>query len=69
LASFYQDDIVEEDDIRAWHKLPTSRMSGTSALAENMNRTWSVGSRMLQQFDEQEDEDSEESEEEDSDTE
>ena len=60
---------MEEDDIRAWHKLPTSRMSGGSSLAENMNRTWSVGSRMIQQFDEQEDESEEESEEDDSDTE
>ena len=36
-AALYQDVIVEEDDIRAWHTLPDVQpMEGTDALAENM---------------------------------
>ncbi|KAF8894552.1 nucleotide-diphospho-sugar transferase [Infundibulicybe gibba] len=67
LAALYQDDIVEEDHIRAWHALPASRgqdKSGTEA--ENAKKCWMVGAHMIQQFDEQEsdeDESEEESEE------
>lgn len=56
LAALYQNDIVEEDDIRAWHALPSSKGTGTGAAAENMHRCWMVGTRMLEQFDEQDDE-------------
>jgi translation initiation factor eIF-2B subunit epsilon len=48
LAALYQDDIVEEDDIRAWHARPSSRGE-----AENMKKCWAVGTRMIEQFDEQ----------------
>jgi len=60
LASFYQEDVVEEDDIRAWHKIPASKGSNASGeVAERMKRCWTIGSRMIEQFDEQEDSDSE----------
>ncbi|TFK54991.1 nucleotide-diphospho-sugar transferase [Heliocybe sulcata] len=64
LAAMYQNDIVEEDDIREWHKLPASKGEGlkSGTLQENMQKCWTIGSRMIQQFDEQEE--SEESEEE-----
>lgn len=55
LAALYQDDIVEEDDIRAWHALPASKGVGLSdgELSENIKRCWVVGAKMIQQFDEQ----------------
>ncbi|KAL0569888.1 translation initiation factor eIF-2B epsilon subunit, GEF [Marasmius crinis-equi] len=57
LAALYQDDIVEEDDIRAWHQLPSSQGDGN----EQMKKCWLIGGHMVQQFDEQEsDEDDDE---------
>lgn len=55
LAALYQGDIVDEDDIRAWHALPESKGHD----ADNLRRCWTVGSRMIEQFDEQDDESSE----------
>lgn len=46
---------MDEDDIRGWHELPVSQ--GVGALlseAEELKRCWTVGSRMIEQFDEQE---------------
>ncbi|TFY70380.1 hypothetical protein EVG20_g2649 [Dentipellis fragilis] len=69
LAALYQNDIVEEDDIRGWHKLPESKGEGLKPgpVLENMQKSWIVGARMIHQFDEQEstdeDEDGEDSEE------
>jgi translation initiation factor eIF-2B subunit epsilon len=63
LAALYQDDIVEEDDIRKWHTLPKSKgidlKPGTTT--ENIKKCWLVGTRMIEQFDEQ-DSDEEDSE-------
>ena len=58
LAALYQTDVVEEDDIRAWHKLKTSQGGDIedAAVVENMNKCWMIGSKMIEQFDEQEDE-------------
>ncbi|KAF9264793.1 nucleotide-diphospho-sugar transferase [Marasmius fiardii PR-910] len=55
LAALYQDDIVEEEDIRAWHRLPGSQGRGN----EQMKRCWLIGGRMIEQFDEQESDDGE----------
>ncbi|KAH8117331.1 nucleotide-diphospho-sugar transferase [Phellopilus nigrolimitatus] len=68
LAALYQDDVVDEDDIRAWHGRATSKGGDADgeALAENMHKCWAVGTRMIEQFDEQDDEsDSEDSSESD----
>jgi translation initiation factor eIF-2B subunit epsilon len=62
LAALYQDDIVEEDDIRAWYAQPLSRGEGMKPgpQLDNMKKCWAVGKRMIEQFDEQEsDEESE----------
>ncbi|KAI0256752.1 nucleotide-diphospho-sugar transferase [Lactifluus subvellereus] len=65
LAALYQNDIVEEEDIRHWHAQPEAKGEGikNSALLENVQKTWIVGARMIHQLSEQdsEDEDSEES--------
>ncbi|THG95257.1 hypothetical protein EW145_g7991 [Phellinidium pouzarii] len=67
LAALYQHDVVEEDDIRAWHALTASRGSSEVATAENMRKCWVVGARMIKQFEEQDDdsEDEEDKDEED----
>ncbi|KAJ4488105.1 nucleotide-diphospho-sugar transferase, partial [Lentinula aciculospora] len=75
LAALYQDDIVEENDIREWHQSPTSQGLGLSpsVRTDNMKKCWEIGSRMIQQFDEHdedsesESEDTEESHEDDND--
>ncbi|GLB35041.1 putative nucleotidyl transferase [Lyophyllum shimeji] len=58
LAALYQDDIVEEDDIREWHKLPASRGEGLDKEneVENLKKCWSIGAHMIKQFDEQDSE-------------
>lgn len=70
LAALYQNDLVEEDDIREWHKQPASKGEGLKPgnFAENVHKCWAVGARMIQQFDEQEEseEESEEGSEEES---
>ncbi|KAH7877550.1 nucleotide-diphospho-sugar transferase [Lentinula edodes] len=65
LAALYQDDIIEEDDIREWHQAATSQGLGLSpsVRTDNIKRCWEIGSHMIQQFNEQAD-DSDESEEE-----
>ncbi|KII88609.1 hypothetical protein PLICRDRAFT_689604 [Plicaturopsis crispa FD-325 SS-3] len=66
LAALYQDDIIEEDDIRAWHDRPESKGEGLKPgdLTDNIKKCWIVGARMIQQFDAQ-DSDSDEDAEED----
>ncbi|KLO12608.1 nucleotide-diphospho-sugar transferase [Schizopora paradoxa] len=64
LASFYQNDIVEDDDISAWHKLPASNPDATNEISENMRKCWTVGGKLLEHLEadsesEDEDEDSE----------
>ena len=68
LAALYQDDIVEEDDIRNWHKTPSAEGEGAKppASQENFKKCWVVGARMIKQFDEQESEEGSEDEAEDS---
>lgn len=66
LAALYQDDIVDEDDIRAWHGNSKSQGQGIkpTSLQDSYNRCWVTGAHMIKQFDEQ---DSDEESEEDSD--
>lgn len=65
LAAMYQNDVVDEDDIREWHAKPASKGEGLKEgeVLENFKKLWIVGARMIHQFDEQESDD-EESEEE-----
>jgi len=60
LAALYQDDIVEDDDIREWHTLPASKGDGLPAshLKENLKKCWEFGGKMIQHLDDQEDDDS-----------
>ncbi|KAG7092347.1 hypothetical protein E1B28_008707 [Marasmius oreades] len=58
LAALYQEDIVEEEDIRAWHNLPASQGDGN----EQMKKCWLIGGQMIEQFDEQESDDDDEEE-------
>ncbi|KAG1891245.1 nucleotide-diphospho-sugar transferase [Suillus subluteus] len=63
LAALYQDDIVDEDDIRAWHGNSKSQGQGVkpTSLQDNYNKCWVTGTHMIKQFDEQDsDEESEE---------
>jgi translation initiation factor eIF-2B subunit epsilon len=66
LAALYQDDIVDEDDIRAWHGNSKSQGQGIkpTSLQDSYNKCWVTGAHMIKQFDEQ---DSDEESEEDSD--
>ncbi len=56
LAALYQDDIVDEDDIRRWHARPASKGEGwkPSPETEGIMKCWLIGSHMIKQFDEQE---------------
>ena len=64
LAALYQNDIVEEEDIRNWHAEPEAKGEGVKGgnLLENIQKTWIVGARMIHQFNEQESDDDESSE-------
>lgn len=55
LAALYQEDIVEEDDIRGWHILPsTSSGNGHEGVTrDNFQKCWMIGTHMIQQFDDQ----------------
>lgn len=56
LAALYQDDIVDEDDIRRWHARPASKGEGwkPNPETEGIMKCWLIGSHMIKQFDEQE---------------
>ncbi|TFK76541.1 nucleotide-diphospho-sugar transferase [Pluteus cervinus] len=57
LAALYQADFVDEDDIRAWHASPTAMGVGQpESRQENYQKCRTIGSHMIQQFDEQESE-------------
>jgi len=58
LAALYQEDIVEEDDIRAWHAKPESQGQSvkSTSLQENYKRCWIIGAHMIRQFDASDDE-------------
>jgi len=62
LASLYQNDIVEEEDIRNWHALPEAKGENVEngVLLENLQKTWIVGARMIHQLNEQESDDDDE---------
>ena len=62
LIAFYQGDIIDEDDLKNWQQLPTSK-TGQGDYVENHRKFWAIGSRILQQLVEQDSE--EESDEED----
>ncbi|KAI0673089.1 nucleotide-diphospho-sugar transferase [Trametes maxima] len=65
LAALYQQDLVEEEDIRAWHRSAAARGQGLkpgSPLAEGVKRCWAVGAKMIEQFDAESEEESEEEE-------
>jgi len=58
LAALYQEDIVEEDHIRAWHLIPASKGEDLkdSAETENFRKCWMIGSHMIHQFNAQDSE-------------
>ncbi|KAJ3516892.1 hypothetical protein NLJ89_g845 [Agrocybe chaxingu] len=71
LAALYQEDIVEEDDIRAWHALPASKGENEdednedeklAVVAENIKKCWMIGMHMINQFNAQDSESEEETE-------
>ncbi|KAI0328553.1 nucleotide-diphospho-sugar transferase [Cubamyces sp. BRFM 1775] len=69
LAAFYQQDLVDEDDIRAWHASPAARGDGLkpgSPLAEGVRRCWAVGAKMIEQLASDSEEESEEESEDES---
>lgn len=49
LGTFYNEDIVDEDDIQKWHLLPASRGVGMpdGLEAENVRKCWAIGKAML----------------------
>jgi translation initiation factor eIF-2B subunit epsilon len=61
LFALYQNDVVEEEDIREWHATPSSKGVGLKPgpFSDNIRRCWEVGGRMIQQFNEQESDESE----------
>ncbi len=61
LAALYQNDIVEEEDIRNWHAQPEAKGEDVKdqRLLENLRWTWNVGAHMIDQFNEQESDDDE----------
>ncbi|KAI0818545.1 nucleotide-diphospho-sugar transferase [Irpex lacteus] len=69
LATFYQEDLVDEDDIRAWHAKPVARGEGHvhkhGASLEGIKHCWNVGGKMIEQFNAQESSEEESDEESD----
>lgn len=69
LATFYQEDLVDEDDIRAWHAKPAARGEGHvhkhGASLEGIKHCWNVGGKMIEQFNAQESSEEESDEESD----
>jgi len=59
LAALYQEDIVEEDDIRAWHGLAQSKAEKPGVDTDNLKKCWMIGTKMVEQFDAQESSESE----------
>ena len=71
MAAFYQDDIVDEDDIRAWHASGAAKGQGVKPgpVLEGVRYCWSVGKKMIEQFDAQESSEEEDDDEDESDDE
>jgi translation initiation factor eIF-2B subunit epsilon len=73
LAALYQDDMIDEDDIRAWHAQPDAKGEGMfeGEHREKVRKLWLVGARMIHQLNEQEsdDEDNDDGSEEEEDSE
>ena len=68
--ALYHKDIVEEEDIRNWHAQPAAKGEDVQDRnrLENLQRSWTIGARMIQEFNEQESDDDEgESEDDDAD--
>ncbi|KAL1692373.1 nucleotide-diphospho-sugar transferase [Schizophyllum commune] len=68
LAALYQEDVVEEEDIRAWFKHPEARgedVGATGEELENIKKCRDVGAKMIEQFDAQETSEEESDEDED----
>ena len=67
LAQLYQDDIVDEDDIRQWHVTPAARGEGLKpgALLDGVKYGWVVGQKLIEQFDAQESDDESDEDDED----
>ncbi|KAK0459629.1 nucleotide-diphospho-sugar transferase [Desarmillaria tabescens] len=65
LAALYQADIVEEEDLRAWHSSPSAGGVGLAPgiQTDNIRKCWSIGALLIQQIGQQ-DSGEEESEEE-----
>jgi len=61
LLALYQNDIVEEEDIRNWHAQPEAKGEDVKdrKLLEGLEKTWRVGAGMIHQFNEQESDDDE----------
>jgi translation initiation factor eIF-2B subunit epsilon len=64
LVAFYQNDIIDEDDLRNWQQLPASKAVQDDS-AENHKKFWVIGSRILQQLLEQESEEESDEDEDD----
>ena len=58
LAALYQDDIVDEADIRKWHETAAARGTALKPGKEldGVRHCWAVGGKMIEQFDAQESE-------------
>lgn len=58
LAQLYQDDIVDEDDIRVWHASAAAKGEGVKpgSLLDGVKYCWVVGKKLIEQFDAQESE-------------
>ncbi|KAK0503156.1 nucleotide-diphospho-sugar transferase [Armillaria luteobubalina] len=65
LAALYQEDIVEEEDLKMWHSSPSARGVGLApgVQTDNIRKCWSIGALLIQQIGQQ-DSGEEESEEE-----
>lgn len=61
LLALYENDIVEEEDIRNWHTQPEARGEDVNDrnLLENLRTTWIVGAHIIHQFNELESDDDE----------
>ncbi|KAH8833842.1 nucleotide-diphospho-sugar transferase [Flagelloscypha sp. PMI_526] len=58
LRCLYQRDILDEDDIRQWHKTPAAKGKGmeNETHFEDMGKCWLIAAKLIQAFDDQESE-------------
>lgn len=59
--ALYQNDIVEEEDIRKWHAQPEAKGEDVKdrKLLDNLKKTRTVGTHIIHEFNEQESDDDE----------